>query len=139
MTRFPLRMAWLLAGWGLLVSGCGMGHRELESLSISPVQATANGSPVQFTATGHWSEPPLLETPMPANWGACTSGKILLPTTDVTVSSAGEATCGSGVTGTYTVFAWDPQYGGPGAVCLAISACGPGCGRVASQVQLTCP
>lgn len=139
MNRFPLRGIGLLAAAGLAIAGCGTGHRELQSLSISPATATANGSLVQFTATGHWSTSPRTETPMPATWGACTSGAIAGPTTDVTVSSSGLAGCGKGVKGTYTVFAWDPQYGGPGAVCNVISACGPGCGRVSASVQLTCP
>jgi hypothetical protein len=138
MQRFPLRLM-CLATAASMMGGCGAGHRELESLSISPAAATANGVPVQFTATGHWSTSPTTETPMPATWGACTSGPIVDPTTDVTVSSKGVASCGKGVKGTYDVFAWDPQYGGPGAVCNAITACGPGCGRVSATVQLTCP
>lgn len=138
MNRFPLRRASLLAAAALVVAGCAAAPpRELNSLSISPQAATANGSPVQFTATGHWSRSPLTETPMPATWGACTTASV--PTSDVTVTTAGLATCGNTAKGTYMVFAWDPQYGGPGAVCNVVGPCGEGCGRVAAQVQLTCP
>jgi hypothetical protein len=130
-------MAWLLPLAALAMAGCGAGNRELQSLSVSPATASANGSPVQFTATGYWSASPTTVTPMTANWGACTTDNV--PTTDVTVSSAGAATCASGAKGTYDVFAWDPQYGATGAQCNAVTACGPGCGRVAATAQITCP
>jgi hypothetical protein len=137
MSRFPLRLAWLLAAAALAMAGCGAGNRQLQSLSISPATATANGSPVQFTATGHRSQSPTTVTPQPVTWGACTTGGV--PTSDVTVSSAGLAACASGAKGTYDVFAWDPQYGYTGPECTAITACGPGCGRGSATVQLTCP
>jgi hypothetical protein len=136
MNGFSLKVA-ALAAAALMVTGCAEGHRELESLSASPAAATANGSPVQFTATGHWSQSPMTQTPMPATWGACTTANV--PTTEVTVTSAGLATCTSGAKGTYDVFAWDPQYGYTGAQCNVVTACGPGCGRVSATVQLTCP
>lgn len=140
MKMFPLTTGWLLLA-AAMMAGCAenAGPRQLQSLSISPTTADANGAAVQFTATGHWSRAPITETPMPATWGACTDGAVAGPTTDVTVSSTGLATCGSGAKGTYMVFAWDPDYGGTGPVCNAISGCGPGCGRVAGQVQITCP
>jgi hypothetical protein len=143
MSRFPLRLVWVLAAGTLAMAGCanpasmtGNSERELQSLSISPATATANGSGVQFTATGHWSLSPTTVTPMPATWGACGANG---PTTDVTVSSAGLATCARGARGTYDVFAWDPQYGYTGAQCTWVTSCGPGCGRVSATVQLTCP
>jgi len=137
MNRFSPKLAWLLGASALLVAGCGTGNRELQSLSIAPATATANGSAVQFTATGHWSQSPMTETPMPANWGACINGNT--PTTDVMISATGLATCGKSAKGTYDVFAWDPQYGATGAQCDAETACGLGCGRVSATVQLTCP
>lgn len=138
MRRFPLRLECALAAAALLTAGCAMSrNRELQSLSVSPATATANGSPVQFTATGYWSEAPMTETPMPATWDACTT--LGVPTTDVTLTSTGLATCAGGAKGTYDVFASDPQYGGPGPVCNATTACGPGCGRVSATAQLTCP
>lgn len=135
MSRFPLRLAALAAA--LMMAGCGYGNRQLQSLSISPATATANGSAVQFTATGYWSQPPTTVTPQTATWGVCTTGEV--PTNNVTVSSAGLAMCDRGAKGTYNVFAWDPPYGYMGPECTAITACGSGCGRVSATVQITCP
>lgn len=137
MNRFPLKAGWLLAMAALMMAGCGTGNRELESLSVSPSTATAKGVPVQFTATGYWSEAPTVETPMAATWGACTTDGAL--TTDVTVTSAGLATCASGAKGTFSVWAQDPQYGSKGPTCNVISACNGGCGLVWAGAQLTCP
>lgn len=137
--RFPLNLV-CLALATFMIAACGtpasmIETRELQSLSVTP--ATAGGSTIQFTATGHWSASPMTVTPQSATWGACTTANV--PTTDVTVSSSGVATCASGAKGVYNVFAWDPQYGSKGPVCNAITACGPGCGRVSATVQLTCP
>ena len=137
--RFPLSLA-CLALPALAIAGCGspasiIEGRELQSITISP--ATAGGSTVQFTATGHWSQSPVTVTPQSATWGACTTGNV--PTTDVTVSSSGVASCTSAAKGAYNVYAWDPQYGFTGPECNAITACGTGCGRVSATVQLTCP
>ncbi len=137
MSRFPLRLLWLLPAAALAMAGCGNPARELESITISPATATAKGSAVQLTATGHWNQSPTTVTPEAATWGACTAENS--PTTEVTLSSAGMATCASGAQGTYDVFAWDPQYGYTGPTCNAITACGAGCGRVSATVQLTCP
>src|SRR5208282_1438968 len=101
MKTSSLTRAFTISAAAMLVAGCIAGNpsnRELESLSISPVTATAGGSAVQFTAAGYWSAAPTTETPMAASWGACTevnSAPINL-TSDVTVSAAGLATCGSG-------------------------------------------
>ena len=139
--RFPLNLAWLALP-ALAIAACGspasiIATRELQSITISPPTAQANGSTVQFSATGHWSQSPVTVTPQSATWGACTTGSV--PTADVTVSSSGLATCAAGAKGTYDVFAWDPQYGFEGPVCNVVTACGPGCGRVSATVQLTCP
>ena len=40
--------------------------RQLESITVSPATADAQGQAVQFTATGHWSAAPLTTTPQPA-------------------------------------------------------------------------
>jgi hypothetical protein len=119
------------------IAGCVAGNRQLESLSVSPASSSANGSAVQFTATGHWSLTPTTVMPQAATWGACTDDGV--PTSNVTVSTTGLATCASGATGTYMIFAWDPDYGYTGPECLAITACGGGCGRVSATSQLTCP
>jgi hypothetical protein len=136
MKASPLMIACVLPA-AIVIAGCVAGNRQLESLTISPASAGASGSAVQFTATGHWSLAPVTVTPQGANWGACTTDGV--PTSDVTVSAAGLAACTSGATGKYMVFAWDPDYGGTGPVCNAISACGGGCGRVSATAQLTCP
>lgn len=138
MNRLPISAVCLAATALLMITGCAEGNRQLQSLTVSPASATANGSAVQFTATGHWSQAPVTETPMPANWGACVADGSGT-TTDVTVSQTGLATCSSGAKGNYMVFAWDPQYGGSGPVCTAITACDGGCGRVSAQVGITCP
>jgi len=140
MKKSPLMLVCILLA-AMFIAGCvsgNPGNRQLESLSISPATTSANGSTVQFTATGHWSMSPATVVPQSATWGACTEVDSV-PTSDVTVSATGQATCASGATGNYMVFAWDPDYGGPGAVCNAINACGGGCGRVSATAQLTCP
>lgn len=136
MNRFPLRMVWMLAL--SMMAGCAesAGPRQLQSLSLSPATASANGAAVQFTATGHWSRSPLTETPMPATWGACTADASET-TKDVTVSQTGMATCASGAKGTYDVFAYDPPLGAA-AECNAITACGGGC-TISGTAQITCP
>ncbi|MGB0066077.1 MAG: hypothetical protein WBP85_16665 [Terracidiphilus sp.] len=133
MSRSLLKHFLWLAVVGL-AAGCANGDRQLQSLSISPATATANGSPVQFTATGHWSESPTTVTPQAATWVACTATDA--PTTDATISSAGMATCASGAKGTYEVYAWDPR---PGPACTAIPACGGGCEAIIATAQITCP
>jgi hypothetical protein len=139
MKEPPLILACVLLSAAMFIAGCvagNPGNRQLESLSVSPATASANGSAVQFTAAGYWSSAPITVMPQSANWGACTSDGA---TTEVTVSANGLASCASGATGTYMVFAWDPDYGGVGPVCNAINACGGGCGRVSATAQLTCP
>jgi hypothetical protein len=149
MLRFPLsrplpaaarKMGWfvcLVSAAALALTTCGNPTRQLDSLTITPAAATANGSAVQFTATGHWSASPTTVMPEPATWGACTTANA--PTTDVTVSTAGLASCTKSAKGAYNVFAWDPQYGYTGPTCNFVTACGSGCGRVSAAVQLTCP
>jgi hypothetical protein len=103
--------------------------RRLETITISPATADAQGQAVQFTATGHWSAAPLTTTPQPAQWGACQNNAA---TTEVTVSSSGTAACASGAKGAFTVFAYDPTN------CNAITVCGGGC-TILGTAQLTCP
>jgi hypothetical protein len=109
---------------------------QLQSITVSPAIATAPtiGGDVQFTATGHYSASPYTVTPQPAMWGACYQNA---PTTDVTVTTAGLASCSNVIGGgpkstTYSVFAFDPTE------CTAITACGLGC-TVVGTAQLTCP
>jgi len=136
MKRSPLYLACLLPSV-FVIANCGTGpvNRQLESLSIDPATASANGSAVQFTATGYWNTEPTTVTPQSATWGACTDAGA---TSDVTVSTTGLAACASGAKGKYTVFAWDYSPG-TGARCNVVNACGGGCGRIAATAQLTCP
>jgi len=131
----------------VLLVGCGagdpMGH-QLQSITVAPATATAQGQAVQFTATGYWSGSPATVTPQSASWGACViqvSGNTVneQTTTEVTVSSSGMAQCASGAKGTFTVFAFDPPLGTPPrAECNVLSACGGGC-TISGTAQLTCP
>jgi hypothetical protein len=123
----------------IITLGCGdpatlSSSRQLQSITVSPATADAQGQEVQFTATGHWSASPLTTTPQTASWGVCQNNAA---STAVTVSSSGVAQCGSSAKGTYTVFAADPPFGA-GANCTAITACGGGC-QISGGAQLTCP
>ena len=80
----------------MILLGCGMGTtmsgRQLQTITVTPATASAQGQAVQFTATGHWSAAPVSVTPQAANWAACVqqvSGNTVLQssTTEVTVSS----------------------------------------------------
>jgi hypothetical protein len=110
-------------------SGANMSPRQLQSITIAPATADAQGQQVQFTATGHWSASPLTVTPQPGMWGACVGEAA---TNEVTVTSSGMAQCASGAKGAYTVFAFDMTN------CNAISVCGGGC-TIEGTAQLTCP
>ncbi len=142
MNLFPLGRVWTIFLAMVAIAGCAGGsyslNRQLESLSIAPASASAsvNNTAVQFTATSYWNLAPTTVTPQSATWGACSASG---PTSDVTVSTTGLATCASTAKGTYTVFAWTEIVGATGPVCNAVSACGYGCGRAAATALLTCP
>jgi hypothetical protein len=148
MSQLQSAMRWIVLAAAMVPVACGTGanmmpNRQLQSISISPATASAQGQPAQFTATGHWSASPVMVTPQSANWGACVqqvSGNTVMQsaTTEVTVSSSGLAQCASGAKGTFTVFAYDPPLGSTGANCDAISVCGGGC-TISGTAQLTCP
>ena len=80
----------------------GSSPRALQSLSLSPPTANAQGSTVQFTATGYFNDQPSPAKLLAANWGACYQNQR---TTAVSVSSDGLAQCAAGAVGTYTVWA----------------------------------
>jgi hypothetical protein len=46
------------------VLSCGMGHKQLQSITISPAVATSRA---QFVATGHYSDGSQV-SPLPAQW-----------------------------------------------------------------------
>ena len=123
----------LLAAIAVACGASSPQNHTLESITVNPATADANGNPVQFSATGIYDAAPIRVTPQPATWGACYQG---VATTDVSVSSSGLAQCASGASGTYTVFAYDivergcPQW---------VNGCGGGGCNVTGTAQLTCP
>jgi hypothetical protein len=148
MSQLQPTTRWIVLAAAIIPISCGTGanivsNRELQTITVTPATASAQGQPAQFTATGHWSAAPVTVTPQAANWGACvqqTSGNTVMQsaTTEVTVSSSGLAQCASGAKGTFTVFAYDPPLGSTGANCNAITVCGGGC-TISGTAQLTCP
>lgn len=117
----------------VITLACGASQHTLKAISISP--ATAEGQ-AQFTATGYYGSAPSPVASLPATWGACT--QAWQPTSDVSVSSSGQAHCSAGASGTYTVFAFEDVSGG--ATCNVVAACGPApCGTIANTAKLTCP
>jgi hypothetical protein len=132
----PQLFFFLLVLAAAITIACGSSTpRVLESVSLSPLQATADGSPVQFTATGLYNTSPTSVTPFKATWGACAVGGSL--TNEVTVSSSGLASCVSGASGTFIVWGYGTSING--ATCNVENACGGGCGRVTGIAALTCP
>jgi len=61
MTGFHSFSVGALLLLALAVLSCGS-SRQLQSVSIQPAQATANGSSVKFAATGTFSKPPSPQT-----------------------------------------------------------------------------
>ena len=96
----------LLAAAGLL--GCGAGHANLRSITVSPQSATASSSQgeVGYTATGNFANGKSRELSQAEGLSWSTS-----PTSDGSVAadigSTGEATCSA--PGTITVTASAPQ------------------------------
>jgi hypothetical protein len=129
-------LACATVAFSCFVIGCGAPTHVLQSITVAP--ATASGTQVQFTATSHWSSSPLTVTPQSVTWNVCTSSEEQ-PTNLVTVSSSGLAQCAKGTTGTFTIYANHPAVPDTGATCLAVNACGGGCGVVTGTAQITCP
>jgi len=131
----------LLAFSGALLAGCGGNPppRYLQSLTVSaatlPAAQGSNYS-IQYTATAHWSAAPFTTADYPANWVACNADDSA-PTSDVTVTQKGLATCGSSASGIYTINAWTVSNGAPGTECNHIDACGGGC-MVRGSASLNC-
>ena len=124
-----------------LACGSSPPPRILQSVSLSPPTADAQGSPVQFTATGYFNDQPSSAKLLAANWGACYQNQR---TTAVSVNTDGLAQCAAGAVGTYTVWAWAES---------AADSCGGNNGEVPANpcggasvecqptgtAQLTCP
>ena len=110
MERLPLTLSFLallLAASLALSCGASQSQSNLQSLAVNPSNADAQSYPngeVPFIATGYYSNPTHTLTPQSANWVACQKG---LPTTDVTVTTAGVAKCVGGAVGAYAISAWD--------------------------------
>jgi hypothetical protein len=138
-SRFVLCFIALAAAAAVILSCGSSSPRELQNISISPSTADAQQYPdgqVLFVVTGYFNTSPMTVTPTTATFGACYQNT---PTTDVSVSSAGVAKCGSGAAGTYLIWANDPLPNVPGVSnCNAMSVCGGGC-VLAAMAQLTCP
>jgi hypothetical protein len=137
--RFVPSFLTLVLAASFVFLSCGASQQsQLQSITLSPANADAQSFPdgeVPFTATGYYVDPTHTVTPQPANWVACQKG---LPTTDVSVTSAGVAKCATGVVGAYSINAWDTLTT-PGTLnCPASNACGGGC-TVVGTAQLICP
>lgn len=50
------------------LTGCGGSNRQLQSLSVSPASAAAQGGQAQFTATGQFSSMPMSVSPASVSW-----------------------------------------------------------------------
>jgi hypothetical protein len=122
-----------------ITQACGSSARTLQSVSLSPATADAQGSPVQFLATGYFNDQPRSAKLVSANWGACYQNQR---TTSVSVSAEGLAECATGAVGTYLVWAWAERGGSCGGNNgeTPYNPCG-GAGecQVTGTAQLTCP
>jgi hypothetical protein len=101
---------------------------QLQSITVSPAIADGEGQ-VQFTATGHYTDPPDEVAPLSATWSACYQNA---PTSEVSITSTGLAQCATGGAGTYSIVAFRMT------TCNVVTSCGGGC-TIAGTAQLTCP
>jgi hypothetical protein len=138
MRRYgPQLFFFLLVSIAALGLACGSSQpRTLQSVSLSPATADANGSPVQFTATGFYNTSPSQVTPFTATWGVCTVDSAA--TTEITVSSTGLARCATGASGTFAVWGYGSNLP-MGVNCSIVTACGGGCGSIGGMAKITCP
>ncbi len=140
MRKYGLSLSVLAILAIAITLACGSSTtRTLQSVSLSPPATDAQGSPVQFTATGSFNDQPWSAKLVSANWGACYQNQR---TTSVSVSAEGVAECATGAVGTYTVWAWAERAGScggnngevPANPCGGASEC-----QVTGTAQLTCP
>jgi hypothetical protein len=71
MRKYGLSVFFLAILAIAITLACGSSPRALQSVSLSPPTADAQGSPVQFTATGYFNDQPSRVTLSAANLGAC--------------------------------------------------------------------
>ena len=142
MRKYGLSVLLLAALAIVLTLACGSSPRMLRSVSLSPPTADAQGNPVQFVATGYFSQQPSPAKLTAPAWGACNPNQPYLPTTAVSVSADGVAQCAPGTVGTYTVWAVAQRGGdscGPAGTVPANFCGGAGECQVSGKAQLTCP
>src|SRR5580692_1231344 len=124
MRKYGLSIFFLAVLAVAITLACGSSPppRALQSVSLSPPTADAQGSPVQFTATGYFNDQ---------------------PSTAVSVSAAGVAQCAVGAVGTYTVWAWAESAasscGGNNGEVPANPCGGAGQCQPTGTAQLMCP
>jgi len=141
MGRLPFTLSFLalIVAASVAALSCGASSQsQLQSITVNPAVADAQDYPngeVPFTATGFYVNPPH-SAPISTNWVACQQN---VPTSEVSISTAGVAQCASGATGSYAVISWVYNTG-PGVYSCpaAITACGGGC-TIVGTAQLTCP
>lgn len=142
MSKYGLSVVFLAVLSMSISLACGAPPppRILQSVSLSPQTADAQGSPVQFTATGYFNDQPSSAKLLAANWGACYQNQR---TSAVSVNTDGVAQCAAGAVGTYTVWAWAESAAGscggnngevPANPCGGAGPCQP-----TGTAQLTCP
>ena len=140
MRKYSLSVSFLALLAIAVILACGSSPAYmLQSISLSPSPADAQGSPVQFTATGHFNKQPSPVTLPAPTWGACYQNQR---TTAVSVSADGLAQCAAGAAGTYTVWAVAQRGGnncGPAGSVPANPCGGAGSCQVTGTAQLTCP
>ncbi|HZC21859.1 MAG TPA: hypothetical protein VE866_00860 [Candidatus Binatia bacterium] len=142
MRKYPVSVLVLAVLAIGISSACGSSPapRALKSVSLSPLTADAQGSPVQFTATGYFNDQPSPAKLASVNWGACYQNQR---TSAVSVNSEGLAQCGAGAVGTYTVWAWAESAagscGGNNGETPANPCGGGGVCQPTGTAQLTCP
>jgi len=122
----------ILAMPALLTVSCGVGGRQLQSITVSQV---VKGSQVQFVATGNYSAAPATVTPLAVSWGI---GLFAPPPKSVNYTLTTQPyvfTCpapGSGPLLPVSVFApADPSAPPSGTV--------PWSGVVTAYAQINCP
>jgi hypothetical protein len=103
MSQFMKYLLFLLVAL-VALAGCGAGHANLTSITVSPQSATTTSSPqgqVGYTATGHFANGKSRSLSQVDGLSWKTS------TTSATIGSTGDATCSA--PGTVTVTASAPQ------------------------------
>ena len=140
MRKYALSVSFFAVLAIAITLACGSSRRILQSVSLSPPTADAQGSPVQFTATGYFNQQPSPVRLTSANWGACYQNQR---TTGVSVNTDGLAQCAAGAVGTYTVWAWAESAadscGGNNGELPANPCGGAGECQPTGTAQLTCP